>query len=545
MGWTGRTFAKDASGSGQGYLEVQGERLWIAMNLAGPTNDVYYTEDGDTFIQDTTWDNSRTIKQLITFQGHLYIISMSYSPDKFSIYRRDDAGWNLVVQSDEDRWVPTSSHTTWASNVDNCMMIPGWEEDGVFSRGRIWRFDGTTLSLDYEAIDDGYKTILAMCFWNGVWYATTDIANDYPGYDARAILKRVAANNWIPDTSYESIGGYGSRRFGGTSTMGLFIKWPEIDPGPVVITRGLHLAPGSDTWVKMDPFVDPTGISSESPVGNHAHFYNYANGGMLVTNRGNDRVYFSRNYPDYDWRSWITFANHRIHDLMEFRGRLYLCADIPASSNYYLYWTTDAEYTFFGGWAGSESLVVDHEYGDTIWLGLYDEDRYPIIQWLDWDFAEFSTSWHYSTGSYVGVQTVERRNTCIAFGCLETGVANNIIVTVTENKGGSWTTDLKTWPADTVTTLEYHPTSGSDLALTRRDNQDWMQTLTQRAPWSDMGDTPFVARSQLRVGDDIWIGSETGGSSVVRLLSGGSGNDWVDKSVGLPNVPINDLEYAS
>lgn len=189
------------------------------------------------------------------------------------------------------------------------------------------------------------------------------------------------------------------------------------------------------------------------------------------------------------------------------------------------------------GVLGPKSLVCDHEYGDTLYLGLHGTDGKPIVMWVDWDFADYSIGYSATGGSSVGVQTVELRDTCIAYG--QFGTDKQIIVS--EDKLDTWDEAQGEFGGDDVTTLEYHQTSGDNLIATRRVDQDAIRTLTQRAPWTDVGATPFVARSQLRVSDDVWIGSDTGGSSVVQLLSDGS---WADKSVGLPNIPINDLELG-
>lgn len=187
------------------------------------------------------------------------------------------------------------------------------------------------------------------------------------------------------------------------------------------------------------------------------------------------------------------------------------------------------------GEANAKSLVCDHQYGDTLYLGLKDTDGRPIVYWVDSDFAGYSIGFTASSGSSVGVQTVETRDTCIAYG--QFGTDKQIIIS--EDKLVTWDEAQGEFGDDDVLTLEFHPSSGSNLIATRKVDQDYVQTLTQRAPWTDLGATPFVARSQLRVRDDVWIGSDTGGSSVVQLLSGGS---WADRGAGLPNVPINDLE---
>ena len=192
---------------------------------------------------------------------------------------------------------------------------------------------------------------------------------------------------------------------------------------------------------------------------------------------------------------------------------------------------------FTAQFALAEALVCDHEFGDTLYLGLRDTDSKPIILWVDWDFADSFTGYKATSGSSVGVQTVETRDTCIAYG--QFGTNKQIIVS--EDKLVTWDEAQGEFGNDDVLTLEFHPSSGSNLIATRKVDQDYVQTLTQRAPWTDLGATLFVARSQLRVRDDVWIGSDTGGSSVVQLLSGGS---WADRSTGLPNVPINDLESA-
>jgi len=185
----------------------------------------------------------------------------------------------------------------------------------------------------------------------------------------------------------------------------------------------------------------------------------------------------------------------------------------------------------------AKSLVCDHQYGDTLYLGLRGSNQRPLVMWVDWDFGDARLGYKATGGSSVGVQTVELRNTCIAYGQFGTDMQ----IIISEDRLSTWDQAQGMFGDDDVLTLKFHPSSEDDLVATRKVDQDYIQTLTQRAPWTDLGATPFVARSQLRVGNDIWIGSETGGSSVVQLLSDGS---WADKSTGLPNVPINDLESA-
>jgi hypothetical protein len=127
---------------------------------------------------------------------------------------------------------------------------------------------------------------------------------------------------------------------------------------------------------------------------------------------------------------------------------------------------------------------------------------------------------------------------CIGFGLFDTDKQ----IIVSEDYLESWDEAQGEFGDDVVTTLEFHPTNANDLVGTRKLDQDLIQTLTQRKPWTDVVSTPFVARCQLRVQDDIFIGSDTPNVQPVRMYSSGS---WADKSAGLPtDVAINDLELG-
>ena len=213
----------------------------------------------------------------------------------------------------------------------------------------------------------------------------------------------------------------------------------------------------------------------------------------------------------------------------------------PPPKVYRVMWRNDAESDTLGGaWTPPTNrlLVCDHQYGDTLYLGVYKDAQFPVMMSLDApNFSWWRKLFDPSSGSFIGVQTADIRDEAYAFGYF--GVDDQI--ERTENGGFTFADCDDDWYTDRVTSLEYHPTDGDDLISTTIGGQDLLQTSDGNKPWNKIADIPVRPRCQLRVGDDVWIGSDDAETSPVRMYSSGS---WVDKSNGLPAVAINDLELG-
>lgn len=518
------------------HLAVQDNKLWAAA-YAGT---IYYSSNGTDYTVDPLGSPGSPILDTITFNDKLYAVTPT------SLYRRDPpSGWTKVA---DFPGVAPAAWSAWADDTAGCIMIGGREGDESEAEARIWRYSQSDgISTDFTSDIPDEWAIAAVCYstidlcWYAAPYRTWTESGDPP-----AVRRRVEANNWVSDFAWDANNESTFKRFGVFRT-GTYIWHQDVAFNSP--RRALYKPPGG-SW----GFIEHS-ISGAVTSYTHSLFYGWEWGDHLLTVRSTNtqgNVYYRilNNAGEETWATTGLIVLPNVEDIIGFGTCLYAaCNDSPN----YAIWRACAKNRLGTGRPGdARSLVVDHEYGDTIYLGLLDEDNKPMIMWVDWDFADHQDPpWVADTGgSWVGVNTPETRNICIGYGNMDGGWTWNrqVVISPPWRKGSFWGAG-RFGDSEVVTTLEPHPTAGSaDLVATRRDNQDWIKSSFDEAfsteIWTDMGDIPFVARSQLRVNDDIWIGSDTGGSSVVRLLTGGSGNDWVDKSVGLPNVPINDLELG-
>lgn len=527
-GWTRVAQFVGATG---GEFAVQGNKLWVG--LMG-IDKVYSSTDGTTYIEDALWPGGAP-RDLVTFNGFLYALR-GYT----QLYRRDVTQWTLVGTAQaENGYVPQMIYM-WADDTAGHIMIAGSVYDAgapafQHRKARVWSYNQAEGLLVDLTLGTDVDHVVDVCYCDGEWYSSIFITlgGALPPYPWR-ILRRIGAGNWTGDFPWDQVGSYTPHKFGvhqGEAYVRRHKSWAQ---------RIIRKPSSDESWETL-----ATPASGDGR--DYRIFYGWEWGGRVLTNTFkvvSDYAYVLNEENDWWYPTGLIVL--QITDFSGFGTCLYAaCDDSPE----FAIWRTCAKTEQWSGRLGdAKSLVCDHEFGDTIYLGLMENNARPMLMYLDWDFDRHD--WYkFTAGSWVNPQTAETRNTCIGYGNVNRSWPWRRQVVVSFDKIRNFWRAGRFGSDEVVTTLEPHPTAGSaDLVATRRDNQDWIRSSVDIAAatetWTDMGDTPFVARSQLRVGDDIWIGSETGGSSVVRLLSGGSGNDWVDKSDGLPNVPINDLESA-
>ena len=521
-------------GATHGEFAVRGNTLWVGLS---GTDKVYSSTNGTTYVEDALWPGGAP-RGLVTFNGFLYAIR-GYT----QLYRRDVFQWTLVGTAQAENGYVPQMIRMWADDTAGHIMIAGSVYDAgapafQHRKARVWSYNEAGGLLVDLTLGTDVNHIVDVCYSDGEWYGSVSrtAGGGLPPYPWR-ILRRIGAENWAGDFAWNQTASYTPHKFGvhrEKAYVRRFLTWAQ---------RIIRKPSSDESWETLA--TPGSGNSADYRI-----FYGWEWGGKVLTNTiksGSDHAYVLNETSDWWYDTGLIVI--RIADFIGFETCLYAaCDDSPD----FAIWRACAKIEQWSGRLGdARSLVCDHQYGDTIYLGLMENNAKPMLMWVDWDFDQHDWS-KFTAGSWVNPQTAETRDTCIGYGNLNKSwpQRRQAAVSFTKIAGAFWRAG-QFGDDEVITTLEPHPTAGSaDLVATRRDNQDWVQASVNEAieaklgSWTDMGDIPFVARSQLRVGDDIWIGSETGGSSVVRLLSGGSGNDWVDKGNGLPNVPINDLESA-
>lgn len=536
-----------------GDMAVVANTLWVSVGGSG-ANVLWYTVDGAGWDEEdmtTHWTDANTWNVLLCeMGGDLYAIrnfsdaAQPAYPGGFEIWKRETSNgtWSVVATS-ASRVAALHAHATV-----NYIMILGthWQYPATAWNVYVWRYDIDAASLveeyhytqpgfpnpPYEYIENTARDAGMRCgiylATNGAWYFSCYYREDATTYWSR-IRRRVSVGNWVVDHDEGGLGYVG--RFDNMRT----------DRG--IFCAELHYTTAAAIWQAYNNSAD-----KKMP-----RFWHVGGHELVVDESGDEYVAKWTTGTIWETTGALSFDgggndHHYITDIMAFKDRLFLAADKmldPGDTATFTFRIISVPVIYGLGIppfnrGDSKALVCDHQYGDTLYIGLRDESMEPIILWLDWDFDDFYFGYDASAGSAVGVQTVETRDECFGFG--QFGVDKQIILS--EDKLLNWDEAQGEFGDDEVTTLQFHPTNGEDLTGTRRLNQDLMRTLNQRAPWASVGPTPFVARSQLRVADDIWIGSDVANAIPVRMYNETSGS-WMPKSTGLPtNVAINDLELG-
>lgn len=547
---------KDYLSEADGRFAVVGNRLWMSLGRAG-ANRIFYTDDGVTWHEEdmtAIWTDTSTWPVPICGLGGSLYAARNYPDPVFTSYSGGFDLWKRNGPSDWTKVATTPETRVLAHGIDAAsthLMICGsdWQYFSVpEGDAYVWRFDigGASLVEEYHSqapalYTEPYERIGSTSkesnvrYPRGIYYypatSTWYFSCHYKSTpDYSRVRRRTGPSAWIVDhdeAGLHYVGEFDRTRLGLACRRLRYIseQWQQYTGNadkflPFGWEEGGHTLLVKQTWPENHIVMWTPGWTWETT------------GDLIFDPAGNDR--------------------HIIDDIAHFNGRLFLAADKNLGQNpitlniipTYTYRIISVPLNYFFGTpfdgGDAEDLVCEHEFGTTIYLGLRDEDKHPMILWLDWDFENFWLGYHSSAGSAIGVQSVEDGAECFGFGYFDTD--KQIIVS---------TDYLETWDEaqgefgdDVVTSLEFHETNGNDLAGTRRLNQDLIQTLTQRKPWTGVGPTPFVARCQLRVGDDIFIGSDVANAQPVRVFSSSSGS-WTDKSSGLPtDVAINDLELG-
>jgi len=235
-----------------------------------------------------------------------------------------------------------------------------------------------------------------------------------------------------------------------------------------------------------------------------------------------------------------------ISNILDFQGRLYTGGRRqfmgPGPRVYRTVWRNDPEtLTTTTGWSRptARQLVCDHEIGDTLYLGVYNDSGNPIMMSLDPDFTWWEKLYDPSSGSYIQTQTALVRDVAYAYGFMGTDDQ----IQVTANAGFSLSDCDDDWGEDRITTMEYLPTAGSDLTITNYEDEDLLRTTSGSASWTKRGDIPGAPLSQLRDDDNIFVGCTAGSANL--YLSPDIGQSYSVIGSGLPlDVDILDLELA-
>lgn len=483
------------------------------------------------------WSGSSTTcynHSMFNHQGLLYVHVGQ------TLYEQHAYGlWNTLCSgAANERWYEAASNGT-------LVIIAGTEE--VFENGgseghggAIWRWDGNALTQEF--VTDGTTQpralVCATPFYDTYtrkWYCHVRYGNSYLD-EWDTVFIRDDAGNWSLFRTCTR--GDGDSIYWGecvqfcTTPYGMFFggelykrdgNWIDtLFPGDAGACDYLY---GEVIMVRADETTPP-------PPSNVGKVYTYL-GGTNWTYKGEiEPIGVGNVYP------------RRIPDLQDFRGQLYAGGQRqwrggPAKT-YRTIWRNDPKtLTTISGWTRptARQLVCDHEFGDTLYLGIYDSGGLPIMMNLEADFDWWNKLYEPSSGSYIQVQTPLTRDTAYAFGFMGTDDQ----IQITGDRGETFADADDDWGEDKITTMEY--LDDDDLAITNFEDEDLLRTLSGTSPWAKRGDIPRPPLSQLRDGDNIFVGCTAGSANL--YLSEDIGQTYAVKGTGLPtDVDILDLELG-
>jgi len=503
-------------------LAVWNGLIWVLTNENNPTSGdpysgrIYYSQDGDSWTEDTAWEGPAHVGmggywggQLFVHQGVLHLLCNDTLNDG-RVYRRVDGSWQLLFSES----IGSDLRYDFAYSNDAWIVVCGEDFSGALSEGVIWVWNGTSKTEEFHADSSSYPyddAAYRPIFYNDEWYASNW--------------------RWLDGSTHQPI-----IRYRGDGTWPLLRIYGSNDSDVKYFCDNLFgLLWGDDLWGTDGNWsnVDFSGLTGAS-------YYN----GSVITASTNSLQGACYTYDGTDWiyrgRPEASYSTP-IYCFQHHAGDLYAASAYESSSGPHVYRITGNRKTTAAPWAKPTArlVVCDHEVGDTLYLGIYKEDGEPIAMRLDpanfeWWEKIFDLT---SSGSLIGVNTADERDVCHAFGYF--GIDEQIWRS--DDWGHEFSDNDDNWGADKVPTLEYHPQSGENLISTQYAAQDLLQVLDGLAPWSDISDIPILPRCQMRVIDDVWVGSDTDVAAPVRMYSGGS---WTDKSNGLPTIAINDLELG-
>jgi len=497
--------------------------LWVLTNEDNPVSGdpssgrIYYSQDGDNWTEDTAWEGPANVGsggywggQLFVHQNILHLLCNNTINDG-RVYRRIDGVWQLLFSED----IGSDLRYHFAHSNDTWIVVCGQDfsdMNGGHAEGVICMWNGTSKTEEFHADgaaypcdDAAYRPI----YYNDEWYAHSW--------------------RWLDADTHQPI-----MRYRGDGTWPLLrVYTGDPDDAKYFCINLFGLLWGDDLW-GTDGNWSNVGFSGDTGA---SYYY-----GSVIMAKSS--VWQGSCYT-YDGTGWIyrgrpeSLYETPLYCFQHHGGQLYAAGARRLGPRVY---RISVHHTAtLGPWAKptARTIVCDHQVGDTLYLAVYKEDGEPIAMRLDpvnfeWWEKIFDLT---SSGSLIGVNTAGIRNTAHVFGYF--GFDEQIWRT--DDWGHDFDDNDDDWGADKVPTLEYHPRSGEDLVATQYTAQDLLQTLTGLLPWSDIGDIPILPRCQMRVNDDVWIGSDTAVASPVRVYSSGS---WADKSNGLPSVAINDLELG-
>lgn len=510
-------------------LIIHDGKLWFVsseQNASGYAGALYYTEDGDNWTEDNNWrkptelwnnsmeETSHRFTGPFVHDGYLYMACNHYPASVAErhghLYRREtDGTWTLVFEEVEQS-SPAYRYCRGASDGTNIILVGTVYRSGSPNlKAVIWRITGAVKTIEYEdrvhsGNDRGWDA-----FWSTEdqeWYASTDSAIHerdgglwtvvYNTGDAWAFreggvfYQEYADRLWCND----------HRRYAGA--------WED----------------------KEHPSGDPN-INGIYKWGRQLMFCEHLTGELYT-------------YSD-QWNQWTAppLASPGLESVIEYKENIYVAGYSGFAGRV---WRLEFSHdTTPGLWSvgvrpTGRQLVCDHEFGDTIYFGVYDSDGLPIWMKIDDQLEEWMdlmvpTS---SSGSLIQTQSALVRDTAYAFGRFSS--FNQIFIT--DDAGLTLDNcDNDAWVDDSISTMEY--LDDEDLTITHLNDKEMLRTLDGLSPWTKRGDIPGTPLSQVRDGDNIFVGCTAGSANL--YLSEDIGQTYAVKGVGLPtDVDIRDLELA-
>lgn len=505
-GWVGRDALSMAVYDGKLWLLTNEDNLQTAQPWRIR---IYYTSDGINWTQDITWTIESmdalfyNLCQLFIHQGQLHLLCNridnpgGIQEDGYIFRRQAGGGWVVVcneVTKSLYRYNRAYSNDAW-------IVIGGSSKSPSPDASTVWVWNGTTKIKELE--DAARISAWDVIYYGGEWYASCSNMIRNRGNGTWPILHQ-SPPTWdglrFSDTVY---GLFNGELLWTTGGAWVNTAWPA-DRAPLDITiYGQIVAAAVAQFDHAD-------------IGK---FYTYYNG-------------------SWTYRGQLNNRRNKVWDFQVFKNKLYACGYDVSVTRARVWRIEFSHDTTPSYWTKptARSLVCDHEYGDTIYFGVYKDNGDPIMMSIDDDLDDWSQLYDPSSGSFIQVQTPLLRNTAYAFGYL--GDDNQIQRAI---DGVTFADADDNWGDDKITTMEYRATGGKDLCISAYGGRDILQTATGTKPWGKRGDIPGAPLCQLRNLSDIFIGCEGGG----LYKSGNVGQTFATAGSGLPvGIDILDLELA-
>ena len=521
MAWTYTSVFSVASiGEETKSMTTHDGKIWAVTNEANPTSGkpgrIYYSSDGDVWTEDVAWTGPADVGgsayyegQIFVHQGFLHLVACEIrggGNNKGQLYRRQGGTWVLLHSETRQKVY------SWAHSNDTWIVIGGADYTTV-NGGRAVAFisvwNGSTMTEEFRGAAAGFpydNAAYNTVYYNGEWYA---YVTRWPNGAMVDSLRYRGDGSWPLLRDYSGV--------------------PADDTNTLTVSlQGLFW--GEDLWKTSGEWINTNFPGDMGRAGYQR--------GLMVGVRTTGYCYTYSLTENAWWSQGRPASDADIYAFAYHEGQLYAGGSRAAGPR--IWRITLYHKTTPGYWTRptASSLVCDHEFGDTIYFGIYTIDGWPCMMKIDDDLEDWYQLYFtaYTSGSFIQVQTALERDVAYAYGYLNTDEQ----IVVTPDAGGIFYDCDDDWGEDKITTMEYLGSAGSDLTITNYEDEDLLRTTSGSASWTKQGDVPGPPLSQLRDSDVIFVGC-TGGD---LYKSEDIGQTFAQVGTGLPAVDILDLELA-